>query len=182
MKKFRQERIQSLRLGGQKVAVITYTNAACDEIKARLDYDASFQVSTIYGFSWELIKPYQNDIRAWLRKRLLGEIAVLQEKQQKGRAGSKAALDRPRQIDAKQKRLNALERIKRFAYNPSGENPGRDFLNHAEVIAMTTTFLLERPLMQRILIRRFPILLIDESQDAHEELIDAFFQVQSAIG
>ncbi len=39
-----------LRLHAQRIGVITYTNAACDEIKRRLDYDALVEVSTIHSF------------------------------------------------------------------------------------------------------------------------------------
>ena len=37
MKMFRERYGQEFRLAGRKVAVITYTNAACDEIKHRID-------------------------------------------------------------------------------------------------------------------------------------------------
>nr|VFJ70475.1 MAG: DNA helicase-2 / ATP-dependent DNA helicase PcrA [Candidatus Kentron sp. FW] len=178
LKKFREEGIHDLRLEGRKVAIITYTNAACDEIKRRLDYDAAFSVSTIHSFSWELIKPYQHDIREWLRKNLREEIAELEEKQEKGRPG-RAAQDRLRKIEAKEKRLASLKTIKKFTYNPNGENSGRDSLNHAEVIKMAAGFLLDRPLMQKILVLQFPILLIDESQDTQKDLIEVFFKVQS---
>ena len=179
LKRFRENYIQRIRLSGQKIAIITYTNAACDEIKRRLDFDPSFDVSTIHRFSWELIKPHQNDIRLWLNKLLQNEIAELEEKQAKGRAGTKAAEDRPRQIAAKRARLDALDTIKRFTYNPNGENTGRDSLNHSEVIALTADFLVNQPLMQKILVRKYPILLIDESQDTKKELIEAFFNVQT---
>src|SRR4051812_36335465 len=44
-----------LRFGGQRIAVITYTNAACDEIVQRMDFDPLVQVSTIHSFAWQLI-------------------------------------------------------------------------------------------------------------------------------
>jgi DNA helicase-2/ATP-dependent DNA helicase PcrA len=50
-KRFRQNNIHRLRLNGQKVAIITYTNAACDEIKRRLEFDPAFNISTIHSFS-----------------------------------------------------------------------------------------------------------------------------------
>ena len=103
LKRFRQNNIHRLRLNGQKVAIITYTNAACDEIKRRLDFDPAFYVSTIHKFSWELIKPHQQDIREWLRNQLQTEINELEEAQRKGHAGTKAAEDRPRKITAKRK-------------------------------------------------------------------------------
>jgi len=70
MQIFRQKYGQEFRLSARKVAVITYTNAACDEIKHRIDYDSIFAVSTIHSFAWELIRSYHRDICEWLRDRL----------------------------------------------------------------------------------------------------------------
>lgn len=179
LKRFRQEHVQSLRISGRKVGIITYTNAACDEIKRRLDHDSSFSISTIHSFSWELIKPYQSDIREWLRVNLKTAIAELEEAQKKGRSGTKASEDRPKQIASKSARLESLDTFKKFTYNPNGENSSRDSLNHAEVINMAADFLLNRSLMQKLLVQQYPILLIDESQDTKRELIKAFFTVQT---
>ena len=44
------------RDSGKKIAVITYTNAAVDEISRRMQYNSIFAVSTIHSFLWELIK------------------------------------------------------------------------------------------------------------------------------
>ena len=82
-------------------------------------------------------------------------------------------------IEIKKKRLENLERIKKFTYNPNGDNTSKDSLNHTEVINITAHFINFKPLMQSILVRKFPILLIDESQDTKKELIDAFFKVQN---
>ena len=48
----------------RKVACITYTNAAVDEINRRLgDYDDSVEISTIHGFIIEnIIKPFQHSL------------------------------------------------------------------------------------------------------------------------
>ncbi len=58
LEKFKKENVDRLRKRGQRVAIITYTNAARDEIRARLDFDSSFHVATIHSFTWELIRPY----------------------------------------------------------------------------------------------------------------------------
>jgi DNA helicase-2/ATP-dependent DNA helicase PcrA len=179
MQMFRQKYGQEFRHSARKVAVITYTNAACDEIKHRIDYDSIFFVSTIHSFAWELIRSYHNDIREWISHSLEMEINVLKEKQQKGRAG-KASADRAVQIESKQKRLARLDTIRHFTYNPNGENIGKNSLNHAEVIGVASDFLTNKPLMQRILIRKYPVLLIDESQDTQKDLVNAFFAVQIA--
>ncbi len=178
LKRFRENNIHRLRTNAQQVAIITYTNAACDEIKRRLEFDPAFSVSTIHSFAWELIKPYTYNIKALLRERLKKDINELEIAQSKGRAGSKAYEDRPRQIASKHKRLESLSTIRKFTYNPNGENSGRDSLNHTEVIALTAELLSNQSLLQTILIRKFPILLVDESQDTKKELIEALFTVQ----
>ncbi len=176
--KFRNEKLEQLCRNNQKIAVITYTNAACDEIKRRLNFDPGFMVSTIHSFSWELIKPHQSDIKLWLENFLKCEIVELEEMQNKGRAGSKAADDRPREIASKLERLTLLKKISKFIYNPNGDNSSKDSLNHTEVLDAAIFFLDNRPLMRAILTRKFPILFIDECQDTKKELIESFFSIQ----
>ncbi|MDD9997923.1 MAG: AAA family ATPase [Rhodospirillaceae bacterium] len=175
---FRDRYGMRFRQSGQKVAIITYTNAACDEIRRRIDFDPIFAVSTIHSFAWEQIRTHNKDIVAWLRSHLSTEITELHKKQEAGRPGTKVAAEREVQIESKQNRLQHLDVIKRFTYNPNGENIGKNSLNHAEVIAITAAFLGGKPLMRQILIRKHPVLLIDESQDTQKDLIDAFFDLQ----
>ncbi|MBB6580915.1 UvrD-helicase domain-containing protein [Ralstonia solanacearum] len=170
----------TLRLRGRQVAVITYTNAACDEIKRRTQYDLLFVVSTIHSFAWSRIQGLNTDIRAWLKDNLQREIADLQAEEKKGRPGTKASAARQAQIESKQRRLDRLADTKTFTYNPNGDNRERNALNHSEVIKIFSTFLLAKPLMQRIFVEKFPFLLIDESQDTSRALIDALLLVQNA--
>lgn len=167
-------------LEGRRVAVITYTNAARDEIERRLGLDPLFHVSTIHSFCWSLIQGFHADIRAWLKVKLPKDIAELQAQQAKGRAGTKAAQDRERSIDSQTGRLARLDAISAFTYSPNGDNYGKDSLSHAEVLQIASSFLLNKPRMQMLLINRFPFLLIDESQDTNEELVDALFAVERA--
>lgn len=160
----------------KQVAVITYTNAACDEISERLQYNPLFAVSTIHSFLWELIKNYQTDIKAWVIESLTKEIAELNEKQAKGRGGN-AAVKRADKIKKKTTRLSNIETVKKFSYNPNGDNVGYDSLNHSEVIKMGSEFIAVEETMQKILIAKYPVLLIDESQDTKKELVDALLIV-----
>ena len=164
-----------LSLRGQRVGVITYTNAACEEIKRRIDFSSLFHVATIHSFAWELIKGFHHDIRDWLRKNLEDDIEELKAQEAKGRAGTKASITRLAQIESKSKRLARLGEFKSFSYNPNGENREANSLNHAEVIAVCSAFIAEKPLMRWILVGRFPFLLIDESQDTNRHLVDALF-------
>lgn len=158
----------------KQVAVITYTNAACNEIMHRVGYNPLFAVSTIHSFLWELIKPYQKNIKVWIKIKLEADIDELQQKQIKARSR-----DYSGEITKKKTRLESLKSIVKFSYNPNGENVGRDSLDHAEVIKMGASFIKDRPTMQKIMMSKFPILFIDESQDTKKELVDALWVIES---
>ena len=52
-------------------------------------------------------------------------------------------------------------------------------MNHSEVISITADFIKSKDLFKQILLNRFPIILIDESQDTKKELIEALFELQN---
>ena len=160
----------------KQIAVITYTNAACDEISRRLHYKSIFSVSTIHSFLWELIKNYQSDIKEWVINAINLEIAELSEKQRKSKA-VKTSEKRAEDIRKKQERLIKISTVRRFTYNPNGDNVGYDSINHSDVVKMGSEFICSEDTMQNILISKYPILLIDESQDTKKELVDALFTV-----
>ena len=172
---------EQLRVRGQRVGVITFTNAASEEIKRRLLFDPLIDVRTIHSFAWSLIEGLNHDIREWLRIELANDIVQLTEEEAKGRKGTKASAIRLSKIESKTKRLQNLPIIKSFIYSPTSDNRGRDALNHSEVLQLTAHFLKSKPAMQSILVGRYPILLIDESQDTNKHLIDALFAVQAAL-
>lgn len=172
---FRSNHGPGFRRMGKKIAVITYTNAAADEIAERVGKDALFPISTIHSFCWKHIETYHSDIQAWLLETLPADLADLHEKQAKGRAGTKAAQDRERAIAATLKRLEWLSAPRRFTYNPNGDNFGADSLSHSEVLKITAAFIETKPSMQAVLINKYPFLLIDESQDTNKGLLEAFF-------
>ncbi|WP_353720107.1 UvrD-helicase domain-containing protein [Dyadobacter sp. 676] len=179
--KFKLNHGNRFRLLRKKVAIITYTNAAADEITHRLDHDDIFVVSTIHSFSWELVKNFTHDIRYWLKFNLSEEIKILEEEQSKSRnLNNKTSIARALRIDSKKKRLVHLDNVVRFTYNPNGDNITKDSINHAEVISMTASFIQSKPLMQDILTCKFPIIFVDESQDTKKELVDALFTLQHA--
>ena len=152
----------------RKVGVITYTNAAADEINRRSEQYPCFAISTIHSFAWELIKPFQRDIKVWLTQKLQEDILELQTKS--GRA-------RDVELPQKQSRLSEVRRLRQFSYSPTGVNSGNGSLNHGEVISLCANFL-NRSLMQEVFISQYPILFIDESQDTNKNLMDVFLNIQ----
>jgi DNA helicase-2/ATP-dependent DNA helicase PcrA len=170
-----------LRLHGKYVCVITYTNAATNEIQRRVKFDPIVNVSTIHSFVWQLIEGFNVEIREWLICKLTEDIKQLKDEQSRARSlTNKASIDRSKKIVSKTNRLNALDTINKFTYNPNGENGERDSLAHSEVIGIAAHLLSMKPVLQQILIQKYPFLLIDESQDTNAKLLEAFMTVQAA--
>ncbi|MFC7322396.1 UvrD-helicase domain-containing protein [Halobacillus campisalis] len=166
----------SFRIQGRKVAVITYTNAARDEIERRLQYDPLFYVSTIHSFIWGIIKPFQIDIKKWLINSLSNNLQELSDKLQKGRTRDPEKLKA--EISSKERRLEHVTNTNQFIYSPDGDNQRFNSINHSDVIKIGQQFLMENALMQKILKNKYPVLLIDESQDTSKYLIEALFEMQ----
>ncbi len=167
----------ALRRQGRKVAVITYTNAACDEILRRVKHDPVFDVATIHSFAWTLLEGRTQDISQWLAKRLPKDIEKNVGKL--GHARIKKHQDiHQHKIASLKERLKGLESIIQFTYNPNGDNFGKDSLSHSEVIDISSDFLIHKPTLQKIVLSRYPFLLIDESQDTLKQFMEAILEFE----
>lgn len=178
LEEFESSHGKEFRRAGKKIAVITYTNAACDEIIDRVKGNPLFHISTIHSFCWLQIKVFHDDIRAWLCNSIPQEISRLEQEEAKGRPGTQASITRQRSIENKKERLQWLTKRREFTYNPNGENIGKDSISHSEVIKICSDFLVNKSSFQQIVVNRYPFLLIDESQDTNKDLIEAFFAVE----
>lgn len=183
LKKIRDSIGENLLLQGKNVAVITFTNAATDEIINRLDYSPVFHISTIHSFVWDVIKYYQSDIKRLYCYYIKEDIQELIEKLENAKSKTtKTYLANSEKLELLKERLGKAQTIEKFVYNPNGSNPEYNALKHAEVIRISAQMILESCMLQRIIAQRYPILLIDESQDTKKELVDAFFETQKNFG
>lgn len=179
MKKIHNSIGKDLLLQGKNVAVITFTNAATDEIINRLDYSPIFHISTIHSFVWDVIKYYQADIKRLYCFYIEEDLKALEKKlEETEKKTTKTYLSNVEKFEYQKERLAKAQIIEKFVYNPNGSNPEYNALKHAEVIKISAQMILENKMLQRIIAQRYPILLIDESQDTKKELIDTFFEIQ----
>ena len=179
LKKIRDSIGKDLLVQGKNVAVITFTNAATDEIVNRLDYSLVFHISTIHSFVWDAIQYYQADIKHLYCQYIQEDIQKLYEKQEKAKSKTtKTYQSNAEKIEYLKEKLGKAKTIEKFVYNPNGSNAEYNALNHAEVIKISAQMIMDNIMLQRIIAQRYPILLIDESQDTKKELVDAFFKIQ----
>lgn len=171
---------RTLKLSGRKVAVITYTKAARDEISNRSQYNSLFEISTIHSFAWHLMSSHTTDIREWLKNDIGNRINEAENKQASSKSTTtKAYKDREKKLSEYRRRLEYIDSVTHFIYNPDGINIENNSLDHAEVIKLTAELLCQKETLQKILVDKYPILLIDESQDTKKELMNVFLQLQS---
>lgn len=183
LKKIREGIGKKLLSEGKNVAVITFTNAATDEIINRLDYSPIFHVSTIHSFVWNVIQYYQTDIRELYCKYIQEDMEELEAKLSKVKnKTAKNYLSNVEKLALKKEQFKKAKTIEKFVYNPNGSNPEYNALKHAEVIKIAAQMIMDIPMLQRIIAQQYPILLIDESQDTKKELVDAFFEIQKNFG
>ncbi|MFU2016171.1 UvrD-helicase domain-containing protein [Peribacillus butanolivorans] len=131
----------------QKIACITYTNVARDEIESRTDRHPVIYSATIHSFCWSLIKDFQPRLREIL----------------------------PR-IDKWPERLKETGEINNHTIKyelgyPKVEDK-QIMLGHNDVLSITTR-LMEDIKFRKILTFRYPIIFIDEYQDTDKGFVES---------
>jgi DNA helicase-2/ATP-dependent DNA helicase PcrA len=141
----------------QRVACITYTNVATDEITKRTDGHPAVQASTIHSFCWELCKSFQ----AMLRAEVLNIPQLAEKINEAGEIG-----------------------VRRISYELGHRRvtDSQILLHHDDVLKLTVA-LMENSKFRRILGAKFPVLFIDEYQDTDnafaESLIRNFVETEN---
>lgn len=131
----------------QKIACITFTNVAKDEIEARTDRSPVIYCATIHAFCWSLISGFQRYLRErlplleyWPEK--IAEVGDLGER--------------------------AIE----YELGHRSINDHRISIHHDDVLILAIS-LLENAKFRRILTDKYPIILIDEYQDTDADWINS---------
>lgn len=171
----------TLRHKQQRIACITYTAVATNEIWGDVGNDSLFHVSTIHSFLWEVIKPFQRDIGAWVEVRIDRKLAELSDAAEKftnrtqQRTRDKNASDVERYRDQK----IAVRTVSTFRYMTGSDYPN-GILGHADVLSIGPELLAGKPLLQRVFASRYPYVFVDESQDTDPAVVEALKSVARA--
>lgn len=164
---------------GKKIAVVTFTNNAADEIVNRVERNPIFSVSTIHSFCWSAIAGFNEDIRRWYLEKIPADLAEVEDLEKRGRAG-KASDARKRRIIRLREKMKWLAEPQSFTYDPNGVNSSHSALSHADVLEIFSNFLTTKPMMAKVIVNKFPFIFIDESQDTNKDVVNAFFDLQES--
>lgn len=132
---------------GQRVACITFTNIAKNEILERTDHNPLFIVSTIHDFLWASIKPFQKELKLALLA-FNDSLPVSSRRKQ-----NQAELE------------GALKEVPSIAYSDRGAKflEGRIF--HDDLLGVAHVMFRDHALLSKVVAARFPFIFVDEYQD-----------------
>lgn len=133
---------------GKKIACITYTNVAKDEILTRIDNNPIIFCETNHAFCWNLISQFQKNLQE-----LINEIPEWGKK-----------------LEEESENTDGKQIIYELGHRSIKE--GKISLHHDDVITLTIK-LLDMAKFRQIIIEKYPIILIDEYQDTNKDWIDA---------
>jgi DNA helicase-2/ATP-dependent DNA helicase PcrA len=162
----------SLKTRRQRVACITYTEIAAQEIWADVGNNPLAHVSTIHSFMWMLLRPFQSDIRQWVVSRIHEKIGELADKiaSYGPRVQQRTKYKDQRDLARYQQSLDRFDHVKSFIYG-TGSDYTKGILGHDDVLRCATQFLDQRPLFRSLLAQQFSFVFVDESQDTTEGVV-----------
>jgi len=173
----RERQGQSLNTNRQRVACITYTEIATSEIFEEVGHDELFHVSTIHSFLWQLIKPFTEEIREWLKAEFNEKIIALEESNSKTKTRPATKEKNNIKIDRYKTSLDNIDDILKFRYQANSDI-SKGILGHADVIKAGPHLLLNNALLRTILSKKYPFFFVDESQDTVEPFVLALIKVR----
>jgi DNA helicase-2/ATP-dependent DNA helicase PcrA len=158
LKRIITQRGAALLQTGKKVACITYTEVARDEISQEIEQHPAILVATIHAFSWAFVAQFQKPLRAL--------VEALVDRQDKIAEGGGVG-------------------IKPVEYNHGffGVDAEKITLGHDDVPRFMAQLLAEKK-FRELLTQQFPVIFIDEYQDTDQHFMAAISQYffQTGIG
>jgi len=165
-----------LKANNQQVACITYTNIAKDEIIERIEHNDLVTVSTIHDFLWRCISIFQKE----LKKELLNYISLKIEKYEEelSQARDKETKKYKSIFERKIKYESYCSSLRENAFNISYrqfKSFSKGIISHDEVIKISEKLFASSKLC-KLISDLYPLILIDEYQDTHKEVMGIFLE------
>lgn len=133
-------------LKNKKIACITYTNVAKNEIIERTEYNEKIDVYTIHEFLWNIIKNFQKELAEITKSKLISE--------------------------NEKKTFENIEKIQYRNYKKYEEG----IISHDDVIKFSEILFEKYPKLAAITAYCYKYIFIDEYQDTNEKVLKIVFE------
>ncbi|EHN70050.1 UvrD-helicase domain-containing protein [Aliivibrio fischeri] len=156
----------------KKIACITYTEVAVKEILEDLGESELFHISTIHSFLWAVIRPFKTDVVNWMVREINEKIIKAQDRIDAPRTRETTRVKLRLDIDRYRSQIPIVECVEEISYGTGG-NFTEGILGHSDILKLVPQMIIDNVLLQKIIARKYPVILIDESQDTKPAFVDA---------
>lgn len=167
---------EELLANQQRIACITYTEIAVGEIRRDVGDSPLVHVSTIHSFLWDLCRPFQTDIAAWVRSAIRDDLEKLEQTRasfaSKPKTHEKTKVENASAIVKKKRQLDEFDPLATFTYGIA-TSYDQGILGHHAVIELATFLLSSKPLLKQLTAQSYPYFFVDESQDTMPTVVGA---------
>jgi DNA helicase-2/ATP-dependent DNA helicase PcrA len=164
----------------QRVACITYTEVAANEIREDVAAENLVHISTIHSFYWTIASAFQADIKAWVLKSLQEHLDGLVNKVFSPKVLQKTKDKNNKDQVRYQKYLEAVSKTPSFRYGVASDYED-GVLGHEDILKLCNYLLQHKPLFRRVVALNFPFVFIDESQDTFPEVVESFRMLEAQM-
>lgn len=171
---------QSMLMKRQRVACITYTEVAANEIREDVAAENLVHVSTIHSFYWTIASTFQADIKAWVLKGLQEHLDGLVNKVFGPKVHQKTKDKNKKDQVRYKKYLEAASKTPSFRYGVASDYED-GVLGHEDILKLCNYLLQHKPLFRRVVALNFPFIFIDESQDTFPEVVESFRMLEAQM-
>lgn len=165
---------RQLKDKNQNIVCITYTNVAKNEVIERMQNNSLIAVSTIHEFLWSSINKYQTQLKEQL---IILNKKMFEAEQDKFRNETPAKQEnfKFRHFDNLEDRINNIEAVR---YDDSNfRNFEGGLLEHDDIITISKLMFENYPLLTKIIVDKFPYIMVDEYQDTAKETVEILIDI-----
>lgn len=161
----------------KKIACITYTNVAKEEIIERIQANELVEVKTIHELLWELISPFSREIKNELILYIQVKLAKAEKEiRGKKRKDTQVYRNLEETIIRYTKSLEELkEHSGKIEYR---ERPywNKGIISHDEVIYIANNVIKNFSVMRKLIQDMYPVIFVDEYQDTDRNIAETILE------
>lgn len=161
-----------LKVANRKIACITYTNVAKEEIIDRIQANELIDVKTIHDFLWNIIKPFQRELKLELIEILKTQYTKNTDILRTSKTTTKKYAEAKEKADKYKLTLDELDKFKGKIEYKDYYDRKKGIVSHDDILKLATALLGKYNKIYKIIQDTYPIIFIDEYQDTNQEIAE----------
>ncbi|APQ58294.1 RecBCD enzyme subunit RecB [Paenibacillus polymyxa] len=157
------------RKANKRIACITYTRVAKEEIIDRIQGNELVEVKTIHDFLWGIIKPFHRELKdkliAYLQDRIDKGNETLNSSKVKSVAYKKAEEAKIKNLE----RIEALGKLTDKIQYKENANYKKGIISHDVMLEIANQLIKQNKVLKKLIQDTYPVIFIDEYQDTKED-------------